>query len=89
MMVVCASDRPRFAKVPAHAQNDDIAVEVSACEQLFQVLQLASCERLNGLHKGGLTSFPGCHLNSARVDPESGTGHRCKSDDFGVTGFPC
>jgi len=27
-------------KVPAHAQNDDVAVEVSACEQLFQALWL-------------------------------------------------
>jgi hypothetical protein len=34
------------AKVPADAQNDDLAVEVSAREQLFQALQLIHCRHL-------------------------------------------
>jgi hypothetical protein len=33
-------------KVPAHAQNNDLAVEVSAREQLLQALQLLHCRHL-------------------------------------------
>ena len=54
IMVVWASDRPRSAiistkvsqaqleaKIPAHAQDDDLAVEVATLEQLLDAHQLA------------------------------------------------
>src|SRR5258708_7136402 len=31
------------SKIPAHAQNDDFAVEVATLEQLLHALQLAHC----------------------------------------------
>src|SRR5216684_1677385 len=31
------------SKIPAHAQDDDFAVEVATLEQLLQALQLAHC----------------------------------------------
>jgi hypothetical protein len=52
-MVVWASDRPRSAiistrsrrqleaKIPAHAQDDDLAVKVATLEQLLDAHQLA------------------------------------------------
>jgi hypothetical protein len=56
MIVVCAIDRPALghhfrqvsqtqlkAKIPAHAQDDDVAVEVATLEQLFDDLELAHC----------------------------------------------
>ena len=56
MMVVCAIDRPALdhhlhkvsqtqlkAKIPAHAQDDDVAIEVATLEQLFYSLQFGHC----------------------------------------------
>jgi len=70
---VCASDRPRSAiistrsqaqfepKLPAHTQNDDIAVKVSAGEQLFQALQLVHVPTSQGSgHQHSRPTSPVC-----------------------------